>query len=147
MPVTAIATRTLRAKPAEAFEKFIDFRNWQKFMPPEFRPVSGPDRPLKPGDRVKMRLDAGVARLPVPVDVFSMDAPREVVWGGGSKLLYARHRFVFSDAGDGRTLVESSEEWTGMLCRITSVARRVKRQAEVVAEAQLAGFARWVEAD
>ncbi len=145
MSVIALATQTVRAAPAEAFEKFVDFRNWEQFMPPEFRPVSGPSRVLKPGDRVKMRLDAGAVRLPVPVDVFSMDPPREVVWGGGNKLLHARHRFVFEDAGDGQTLVKSDEEWTGMLCSVGSVARRLKRQAEVVAKAQLSGFARWVE--
>jgi hypothetical protein len=146
MSIVAEASRTLKGSPADAFAAFIDFRNWESFMPREFRPVVGPNRELAPGDRLRMLLDTGAVRLAVPVDVFSIDAPREVVWGGGSGLLHARHRFVFRDGGDGKTIIDSSEEWTGLLPRVGPIARRVKRQAEVVAEAQLAGFARWFEA-
>jgi hypothetical protein len=145
MSVRAIVSRTVKGDPRTAFTKFVDYRNWKSFMPPEFRPVKGPERELKPGDRLRMVLDTGAVKLPVPVDVFSMDAPREVVWGGGSGLLHARHRFVFSETGDGNTLIESDEVWTGLLPRIPAVARRVKLQAEKVAEAQLGGFARWLE--
>lgn len=145
MSVIAEVSRTVKGNAAEAFAKFIDFRNWESFMPSEFRPVVGPNRELSPGDRLRMQLDTGAVRLKVPVDVFSVDAPREVVWGGGSGLLHARHRFVFRDMGDGSVVIESHEEWTGLLPRIGPIARRVKRQAEKVAEAQLAGFARWFE--
>lgn len=145
MSVTARVSRTVKGDARSAFGKFVDFRNWESFMPPEFRPLEGPSRELKPGDRLRMVLDTGAVKLKVPVDVFSMDAPREVVWGGGSGLLHARHRFVFSDAGDGTTLIVSDEEWTGLLPKIPALARRVKRQAELVAEAQLGGFARWLE--
>jgi hypothetical protein len=143
--VTASATCTIRASASEAFAKFIDYRNWRSFMPAEFRPVSGPARPLKPGDRVRVRLDAGGIRLPVPVDVFSLDEPHEVVWGGGNLLLHARHRFVFENAADGTTLVRSDEDWTGLLVHIAPIARRLERQSEVVGRAQLEGFARWID--
>jgi hypothetical protein len=145
MSVIACVSRTIRVSPEEAFEKFVDFRNWEAFMPRAFRPRKGPQRALEAGDRVRMVLDTGVARIPVPVDVFSIDPPREVTWGGGNRLLHASHRFVFEDAGDGQTRLESHEEWTGLLTRIPPVARRVKQQAELVGKAQLAGFARWVE--
>jgi hypothetical protein len=145
MSVVAEVTRTVKGNADEAFAKFIDFRNWESFMPSQFRPVVGPNRALVPGDRLRMQLDTGAVRLKVPVDVFSIDAPREVVWGGGSGLLHARHRFRFEDRGDGTVLIASYEEWTGLLPRIGPIARRVKRQAEIVAEAQLDGFARWFE--
>jgi hypothetical protein len=145
MSVIAKVSRNVRGNASEAFGKFIDFRNWERFMPDQFRPISGPERQLKPGDRLRMELDTGAFRLKVPVDVFSIDEPREVVWGGGSGLLHARHRFVFRDAGNGTVVIDSDEEWTGLLPRIGPIARRVKRQAEIVAEAQLGGFARWFE--
>lgn len=145
MSVVAEVSRTVKGNAKEAFGKFIDFRNWESFMPAQFRPVVGPNRELAPGDQLRMLLDTGAVKLKVPVDVFSIDAPREVVWGGGSGLLHARHRFTFKDNGNGTVVIDSHEEWTGLLPRIGPIARRVKRQAEIVAEAQLDGFIRWYE--
>jgi hypothetical protein len=81
-------------------------------------------------------------RLAAPVDIFSIDAPHEIVWGGGTALLQARHSFRFeADADD--TKIVSDEVWTGLLARIPSVGRKVRRQAERIGQAQLAGFVRW----
>lgn len=145
MSLIASVSRTVRAAPADAFEKFVDFRNWEAFMPRAFRPKRGPERPLAAGDRLRMLLDTGPLRVPVPVDVFDIQPPREVTWGGGNKLLHASHRFVFEDAGEGSTLIRSEEEWTGLLTRFPGLARRVKKQAERVGKAQLDGFARFIE--
>ncbi len=145
MSIIAAARCTVRANPDEAFEKFVDFRNWEAFMPRAFRPRLGPKRALERGDRLRMLLDTGVMRLPVPVDVFSIEPPREITWGGGNLLLHASHRFVFEDAGDGQTSIRSEEEWTGILTCFSGIASRVKKQAERVGKAQLDGFARFIE--
>ena len=145
MPLTASVSRTVRATPTEAFAKFVDFPSWKQFMPRAFRPLSGPDRALRTGDRLRALLDTGKLRIPVPVKVFRVEAPREVVWGGGNALLRAEHRFVFEDAGDGTTRIHSDEDWTGVLTRIPPIARRLKRQAEIVGAAQLDGFMRFME--
>jgi hypothetical protein len=146
MAFTASATRTIDAARADAFDKFIDFRNWRSFMPRAFRALSGPERPLRAGDRVRVLLDTGALRLPTALRVISVDPPREVVWGGGSRLLLrAAHHIVFDTDPGGGTLIRSEEHWTGLLARLGPIARRVKRQAETIGAAQLDGFARWLE--
>ncbi|MEZ4221687.1 MAG: hypothetical protein R3B13_12220 [Polyangiaceae bacterium] len=144
MSVIAVAECRVPVQRALAFERFVDFRNWRYFMPREFRPKSGPERGLRAGDRVRVELDTGPLRVPVPVDVFEVDAPHEIVWGGGNRLLHARHAFRFEEDGDGTRIV-SHEVWTGVLTVSPRLARRLKAQAEVVGRAQLGGFARWLE--
>jgi hypothetical protein len=143
MSFTASVSSIVRADPAEAFRRFIDFTAWREFMPESFRPIRGPARALASGDRLRMRLDTGLAKIPVPVEVFQVEAPR-ISWGGGSALLHANHRFVFEDPGDGTTLIRSDEDWTGLLTRVPAVESRLRRQAERIARAQLDGFARWI---
>ncbi len=143
MSLIALAECTVPGAPESVVRKFVDFRNWPYFMPAQFRPMSGPQRALRTGDRLRIRIDAGFARLPTPVDVFSVDEPKEVVWGGGNALLHARHRFRF-EADGTQTRILSDEVWTGLLSRVGGPARRIKRQAEVIGQAQLDGFARWL---
>lgn len=145
MSFMASASRRIQLDPEQAFERFVDFRNWAAFMPDSFRPLRGPDRPLKPGDRLKLSLDTGALKLPVVIGVFCLDPPHEIVWGGGNALLFASHRFGFEPAEGGGVRICSDEEWTGLLANVGPVARRVKRQAEIVGRAQLEGFARYIE--
>jgi hypothetical protein len=146
MAFTASASLTIRAPRDQAFDEFSDFRNWRSFMPRSFRPLSGPERALRAGDRIRVLLDTGALRLPAVVRVLSVDPPREIVWGGGSRLLLrAAHHFVFETDSEAGTRIRSDEHWTGLLARLAPVARRVKRQAELVGMAQLEGFARWME--
>ena len=144
MSVVAKAERQLPGQPEKLFSSFIDFRNWRYFMPPEFRPIDGPERVLRAGDRLRMRIDTGLVRVAAPVIIFTVDAPNEIVWGGGSALLQARHHFRFEADGEG-TKVISEEIWTGLLARIPRVGRKIKQQAERIGQAQLDGFARWTE--
>lgn len=146
MSLIARAEATVPGAPAQVFARFIDFRNWRYFMPWQFRPVSGPERALRPGDRVRARLDVGPFRVVVPVKVFALVSPAEVVWGGGNPLLHARHVFRFEAVPAG-TRIDSEETWTGALARVSPLAKRVRRQAEVVGRAQLDGFTRWMEAE
>ena len=147
MSVVARAACQVPGTPEKLFATFIDFRNWRYFMPPEFRPISGPERVLRVGDRLIMRIDTGFMRLAAPVDIFSIDAPQEIVWGGGSALLQARHHFRFEADGDNpdHTKVISDEVWTGLLARMPRLGRKIQRQAERVGQAQLDGFLRWAK--
>ncbi|MBX3125772.1 MAG: SRPBCC family protein [Polyangiaceae bacterium] len=146
MSVIARAEGTVTGTPAQVFAKFIDFRNWRYFMPWQFRPVSGPERALRPGDRVRARLDVGPLRIVVPVDVFEVSSPAQIVWGGGNALLHARHVFRFEPTPAG-TRIDSEETWTGALARVSPLGARVRRQAESVGRAQLDGFTRWMDAE
>lgn len=145
MSFTASATIVIRAEIGDAFAKFTDHSRWKEFMPRQFAPLSGPERPLRAGDRVRVLLDTGALRLPAPLRVLRVEAPRELAWGGGNALLRAEHRFVFEQAGAGEIRIRSDEDWTGLLSHVPAVARRVQRQTEKVERAQLEGFRRWVE--
>lgn len=114
-------------------------------MPASFRPLSGPKRLLVAGDRLKVALDTGSLKLPITIRVFRVEPPRFISWGGGTLLLNADHRFVFEDQDGGTTLIRSDEEWSGALSRVDAIASRIRRQATSGAQAQLDGFARFIE--
>ena len=145
MSFVATVSRSIRANAVEAFAKFSDFELWSKFMPASFRPIRGPQRKLMAGDLLRMRLDTGAIKLPVAVQVFRVEAPRTISWGGGSRLLHADHRFVFEAQDDDTVVIRSDEEWSGLLTSVAPIAKRIRRQAEAVAIEQLDGFARFIE--
>ncbi len=141
MSFIASAECTVPGSVEDAFAQLSDFRAWKKFMPREFEPLRGPERTLKSGDRVRVKLDAGGLSLPTVIHVLWVRSPREIAWGGGNALLRAEHRFYFEKAEDGATRIRSEEEWTGLLSRVGPIARRVKRQAEIIGKLQLDGLA------
>jgi len=145
MSFVATVSRAIQANAVEAFTKFSDFELWSKFMPASFRPIRGPKRQLVAGDMLRMRLDTGAVKLPVSVQVFRVEAPHTISWGGGSRLLHADHRFVFEAQGDDGVMIRSEEEWSGLLTSVGPLAKRIRRQAEIVAHEQLDGFARFIE--
>ncbi len=140
MTFTADAELTISGPIEAVFSRFVDYRRWEEWMPSTFRPMRGPSRPLRSGDRLLIR----VTGLPSFIKVFQVDSPREVAWGGGIPgLLSARHSFVFEALGDKTTRIRSSEPWTGLVTNVQSVADRIKRSAEKVGLSQLEGFERW----
>jgi hypothetical protein len=141
MPCVAKGEETVPASIDEVFAKFTDFRTWSAWMPPLFRPVWGPSRPLREGDRFLVRLGA----LPTLLKIERLRAPNEVCWSGGVPgFLHARHTFVFESTVEGSTRVESVEPWTGALTAITPVARAIRKTAERVGRDQLRYFRKWM---
>jgi hypothetical protein len=140
MPLIAEAERTISGPIETVFSRFIDYRSWAAWMPPKFRPMRGPSRPLRTGDRLLVR----VGGLPSFLRVELVEGPREVCWSGGVPgVLLARHTFTFEALGEKSTRIRSSEPWTGLLVGITPIAARIKGVAERVGRAQLEGFDRW----
>ena len=140
MTFTADAELTIAGPIDAVFTRFIDYPRWSEWMPSTFRPMRGPSRPLRPGDRLVIR----VTGLPSVLQVFDVNSPREVSWGGGIPgLLSARHSFLFEAVGEKTTRVRSSEPWKGLATNVPSVAARIKRTAEKVGRSQLEGFERW----
>ncbi|MCA9596198.1 MAG: hypothetical protein KC776_22945 [Myxococcales bacterium] len=146
MSFFANADVTVSGSMERAFAELSDFRSWKAFMPPEFTPVRGPSRILKSGDRVHVKLDTGMLMLPAVIQILWVRAPKEIAWSGGNALLRAEHRFYFETTESGETRIRSEEEWTGALSHVGALARRIKRQAEIIGSAQLHGLATHLKA-
>ena len=140
MPVTAEAEITIQGPIDAVFSQFVDHRTWADWMPPVFRPMRGPDRQLRAGDRLIVKLGGA---LPSFISVERVDGPREVCWSGGLPgILFARHTFFFESVEGGATRIRSVEPWTGLLA-LTPLATRIQRAAAAGGRAQLGGFERW----
>jgi hypothetical protein len=141
MPFTAEAEITIPAAVDAVFESFIDYRTWGKWMAPVMRPVTGPARALRQGDRLFVLVGNA---LPLLLSVDRVDAPREIVWSGGIPgVLVAHHTFHFEPAGKDQTRIRSVEPWTGLLTNPKGIAGALLRAAEVGGHRQLKGFDRW----
>src|ERR1700761_1787536 len=143
MPLVADSEHTV-AGPLEAvFTQFIDYRTWSEWMPSSFRPIRGPARPLREGERLLMR----IVGAPSVLKVDRVDGPQEVVWSGGLPgLVHARHTFSFEALGPEATRIRSVEPWTGLLTMAPPVSARLLKAATKVGRAQLQGFDRWFTA-
>ncbi len=138
----AEASVWIDAPPEVAFDKLADLDSWAEWMPRSFRPAwqGGGRGTMRAGDRLRVH----IARLPfpTPIEVYVVDRANEITWGGGSRLLAARHRFLFEPEGKG-TRVRSVETWQGLL---DGVARRVVLPlAERIGAQQIGGLKRGVE--
>jgi hypothetical protein len=141
MPFTAEAEITIPAPIDAVFASFIDYRTWGKWMVPVMRPVTGPARALRQGDRAFV-LIGNV--LPLLLSIDRVDSPREVLWSGGIPgVLVAHHTFYFEPVGKDQTHVRSVEPWTGLLTQPKGVAGALQRAAEVGGGRQLKNFNRW----
>jgi hypothetical protein len=140
MPLVAEFEQTIAGPIDTVFSRFIDYRNWGAWMPSTFRPLRGPSRPLRTGDRLLLLITG----LPQLLMVDKVDAPFQVVWSGGVPgVLHARHTFTFEAVGDKSTRIHSSEPWTGVVTHVKPIAAKIKKTASVVGRAQVAGFDRW----
>ncbi len=138
MPVIAEGEQTVSGPIDAVFAQFIDYRSWAAWMPSLFRPLRGPSRPLRQGDRLLVR----VKGLPSVLTVDRLDAPREICWSGGLPgLLYARHTFTFEAVDGHSTRIRSVEPWTGLLTHLRPAS--LQRAAEDGGRRQMQGFDRW----
>jgi len=140
MSFVAEGSILLDCSPEIAFDRLRNHASWGAWMPKSFRPTGSLKNELNAGDRVSVYI--GGAPFPTKVEIYVVDRPREVTWGGGAgSLLTARHRFLFEAEGQG-TRVRSVETWAG---RLADLIRPVlKPLAEKIGRAQLEGLRRGV---
>lgn len=117
-------------------------------MPPSFRALRAPHRPLREGDTLVVKIAPGVLPVVAVLRVVSIEIDRAVVWRGGVRgVLVGEHTFRFEDEGDGTTRLRSDETWSGALTALDPFARSLRASAERVGASQLEGLARFVEAE
>lgn len=117
MTAIAVAELTVDAPREVAFAKFIDFTHWDLWMPADFRPVAGPARALRAGDKVKVSIGPK-GRISLRLEVLRVRDNIEICWRGGpAGLLQGDHSFFFSDAAgaQAKTRIRSEEPLRGLL--------------------------------
>jgi hypothetical protein len=143
MAVVASAEIELDEPVAALFARFVDYTTWASWMPSNFRPVRGPSRALRVGDRVTVRMGPG---LLTPLSVLRLRPGREICWRGGIPgVLVGEHSFFFDDLGDGRTRIRSEEPFTGVLPRLGPLGRAIEREAGHTGMKMLEGFRDYVQ--
>lgn len=121
---------------AACFRDLSDFTTWKDWTPASFRPVRGPDRELRLGDRLVARLDVGF-HVPTSLRIDRLEQDRAIMWTGGVKgLLRAEHHFELYDEGEG-TRVVSRETWSGAITSVGPLARVVRKLAEKIGQEQV----------
>lgn len=137
-------TRTLAASPAACFAALASFPAWRSFMPSSFRPLRGPERPFRLGDRMLVL----VAGSPMVLRISRLEADRVIAWRGGIPgVLAAEHVFFFDAAREGATEVRSEETWSGVLAGLAPVEQRIRVAAARVGGQQVDGLTRWCEGE
>jgi hypothetical protein len=140
MAVIATAELTVDSPLERAFQQFNDFSSWDLWMPPMLRPISGPSRELREGDRVCVAFVNGRARVRTDLTVIRMRPNRELCWRAGVPgVLVGEHSFFFREQA-GRTLVRSEEPFAGLLA-IAPLARPLERAATAFGAKVLEHFA------
>ncbi len=146
MSFVASASGVIHAGRSDCFSRLRDFPGWDAWMPPSFRPRSGPSRPLETGDRLELCIRSTPVALPlfIRVRIVRVVPDREIAWRGGVPgLLVGEHAFVFEDAkGEaGATLVRSEETWSGALTSVGFAARRIGASASKIGQEQIDSLA------
>lgn len=140
MAVVACAELTIEAPLPLAFQRFTDFSAWDLWMPPIFRPITGPARQLREGDKVIVALGRDGRRLRTELDIIRVRSDRELCWRAGvSGLLIGEHSFFFADQG-AKTAIRSEEPLRGLLT-LGPLAAVVERNITEIHRQMLAGFA------
>ena len=142
MSAIAVAELTVPVARDVAWSQFIDFSHWDLWMPPEFRPISGPARALAAGDKLSVGVGRK-ARLKLSLNVIRLRPGKEICWSGGNRwLIHGVHSFLFADAdqGQGQTRIRSEETLDGALT-LGPLAARLERAATDSASSLLARFA------
>lgn len=127
MGVIATAELTVDAPVERAFRSFSDFSSWDLWMPQTLRPISGPSRALREGDRLRVAFVNGRARVRTELTVIRVRPNRELCWRAGVPgVLVGEHSFFFLEQA-GRTLLRSEEPFAGLLA--APLARPLERAA------------------
>ena len=143
VPVSAIAVAEsiVEAPLTAAFARFIDYSYWNAWLPVSMRPMSGPSRALREGDKLKVTLGNRPLALPAELRVVRVRTDREICWQANLPgLLRAEHSYFFSNA-DGQTRIRSEELFAGLLT-LGPLAKLIESQATEHAVQAIAGFAR-----
>ena len=140
MGAIAVAERVVDAPLETAFARFIDFTSWDLFMPASLRPLSGPARAVRPGDRVQFAFGPG-SRIVCEVTIVRVRPNKEICWRFQLRgLFHGEHSFFFSEAHGGSTRLRSEEAARGLLV-VGPLGRAFEREATRGGEEILAGFA------
>ena len=143
MSATATAEHTVNAPLPTAFARFIDYSSWDLWAPKGFRPISGPSRALREGDRFKMAIGRGPG-LPVELTVIRLRPNKEICWKGGvAGVLVGEHSFFFEDEG-GKTHMRSEEPFSGVLAK-GLLSGVLEREAARTGLHTLTNFAAYLE--
>jgi hypothetical protein len=138
MTVIAEAQLEIDRPASELFDALCDYRNWRTIMPKAFSPMRGPERALRVGDRMTVRMNGA---LPAQLTVLRVEPHREICWRGGlAGLLVGEHSFLFEELGPTRARVRSREPFTGLLTKLPPVAKTLRRDASVVGLQMLEGL-------
>jgi hypothetical protein len=139
MPVIATAELTIDVPLPVAFERFTDYSSWDLWMPPMFRPITGPSRQLRAGDTLKVDLGEAGRRVRTELNVIRVRPNRERCWRAGVPgVLVGEHSFFTETAG--KTALRSEEPFSGVLAH-RPLASSIERSASRLHNQMLAGFA------
>jgi hypothetical protein len=150
MSFVASASGVIHASRTDCFSRLRDFSTWRDWMPPSFRPRTGPSRPLQVGDRLELLINAKPSPLPlfIRVRVVRVEQDREITWRGGVPgLLVGEHAFLFEDVEGqpGATRVRSEETWTGGIASLGFAVKRIRAAASRIGQEQIDALAGAVE--
>jgi hypothetical protein len=101
--------------PAEKiWDELVDVKSWPQWKPMVPKTVYDDDK-LKVGKKFKLSLRVkGPIVTPVTCDIIALDKYDYMAWTGGLEgLSKSVHSFLFKEE-DGKTLVTSREEFTGI---------------------------------
>lgn len=145
MPVIATAELTIDVLLPVAFQRFTDYSTWDLWMPPMFRPITGPSRQLRTGDLVKVDVGEAGRRFRAELNVIRVRPNRELCWRAGVPgVLVGEHSFFFTESA-GKTTVRSEEPFSGVLAH-RPWASVIERSAARMHNQMLSGFATHVRA-
>jgi hypothetical protein len=115
MALVAVAERILDVPVEVAFKHFCNYSEWDRWMPRNFRPLSGPARELRPGDHVRVGLGPA-GRLSRDLEVVRVRPNKELCLRGGvGPLLHGDRSIVFSSVDGGKTCVRCEDPLAGVL--------------------------------
>lgn len=145
MAVIATAELMIDVPLSVAFQRFTDYSSWDLWMPPLFRPITGPSRQLRAGDYITVDMGEAGRRVRTELNVIRVRPNRELCWRAGIPgVLVGEHSFFFTETA-GRTTVRSEEPFSGLLAH-RPLANAIERSAARLHNQMLAGFATHIRA-
>jgi hypothetical protein len=101
----------LDATPESVWQAITDFGSFPEWNP--MTPTMAGE--LVVGAKLKGTVQVGPARVPVRVVLKTLRPAEELRWAGGIPgVMFADHRFVIEDLGDGASALRHHEEYSGI---------------------------------